>query len=133
MYDSTGPALTVAVDCHPSLVLIDVTGDLDIDGAPALCAAIEDGRRPLGPDHVIVDLSDVRFCDSTGLRALIEAAREVTVAGGQLIVIVPEDGPVRRLIALTGAQEFLGVTADREQVLDRLRRVRGRVASASVG
>jgi anti-sigma B factor antagonist len=63
--------------------------------------------------HVIVDLSRVDFCDSTGLRALLDAAREVNVAGGELIAIVPEDGPVRRLVTLTGAQEFLGVTADR--------------------
>ena len=47
---------------------------------------------PLVPD-VIVDLSRVCFCDSTGLRALMDAAREVAIAGGRLVAIVPEDGP----------------------------------------
>jgi anti-sigma B factor antagonist len=121
VHKSLESTLTVAVDRHPGTVLIDVAGDLDLDGAPSLCAAIEDGRNPLGPDHVIVDLSRVSFCDSTGLKALIDASREVTIAGGQLVAIVPEEGPVRRVITLTGAQEFLGVTSDREQILSRLR------------
>ena len=119
MHESLESALTVAVDHRPGIVIIDVAGELDLDGAPSLCAAIEGGRRALGPD-VIVDLSRVGFCDSTGLRALIDAAREVAVAGGRLVAIVPEDAPVRRVIALTGAQEFLGVTTDRDQVIASL-------------
>jgi anti-sigma B factor antagonist len=115
------PGPVGAVDRRPGLVLIEVAGELDLDGAPALCAAIQDGRSPLDPDDVIVDLSRVGFCDSTGLRALMDAAREVAIAGGRLVAIVPEDGPVRRLVTLTGAEEFLGVAADREQVLSRLR------------
>src|SRR3954468_18339636 len=122
MYQSLKSLLTVAVKRRPGMVLIEVAGDLDIDGAPSLCAAIEDGRRPLGPAHVIVDLSRVSFCDSTGLRALIGASREVAIAGGRLVVIVPEDGPVRRLLELTGAQEFLAVTADRDRVVASLAR-----------
>jgi anti-sigma B factor antagonist len=117
MNDSLQSTLTVAVDRRAGQVVIDVAGELDLDGAPALCAAIGDGRSPLDPDDVIVDLSRVSFCDSTGLRALIDASREVAIAGGRLVAIVPEDGPVRRLMALTGAQEFLAVTADRERVL----------------
>ena len=120
MHASTGTTLTLGVDRRPGVMLIAVSGDLDLDGAPVLCAAIEDGRSMLGPDHVIVDLSGVDFCDSTGLRALLNAAREVAVAGGELIAIVPEDGHVRRLLTLTGAQEFLGVTADRDHVLASL-------------
>jgi anti-sigma B factor antagonist len=120
MHEALESELTVAVDHRPGMVIIDVAGDLDLDGAPALCAAIEGGRRARGPD-VIVDLSSVGFCDSTGLRALIDAAREVAVAGGQLVAVVPEDGPVRRLVTLTGAEEFLRVTADREQVIGQVR------------
>jgi len=120
MHESLESALTVAVDHRPGMVIIDVAGELDLDGAPALCAAIEGGRRALGPD-VIVDLSRVRFCDSTGLRALMDAAREVAIAGGRLVAIVPEDGPVRKLVRLTGAEEFLGVTTDRELVLGQVR------------
>src|SRR3954469_11756000 len=122
MYQSLKSKLTVAVDRRPAMVLLELAGDLDIDGAPSLCAAIDEGRRPLGRAHVIVDLSRVAFCDSTGLRALIEASREVAIAGGRLVAIVPEDGPVRSLLELTGAQEFLSVSADRDGVVASLAR-----------
>jgi len=122
MHESVRSALTVTVDRSPGVVLIDVAGDLDLDGAPALCAAIGAGLRRPDRGHVIVDLCRVGFCDSTGLRALIDASREVAVAGGRLVAIVPEDGPVRRLLELTGAREFLAVTADRERVVASLAR-----------
>jgi anti-sigma B factor antagonist len=113
------PALDVTVEHHDGAMLVHVEGELDLDGAPELCAAIEGSRRSAGRKHVFVDLTRVGFCDSTGLRALIDAAREVTVDGGRLVAIVPEDGSVRRVIAMTGAEEFLAVTSDR----DRVRRV----------
>jgi anti-anti-sigma factor len=107
------PPLVVRVQDHPGIALVEVEGELDLDGAPDLCAAIQDRAR----HHVIVDLSGVDFCDSTGLKALIDAAREVAIGGGQLVAIVPGDGPVRRVIDMTGAAEFLAVSSDREQVL----------------
>ena len=110
---SPSPPLVVRVEDHPDLALVEVEGELDLDGAPGLCAAIQDRVR----DRVIVDLSGVDFCDSTGLKALIDAAREVAIGGGQLVAIVPDDGPVRRVIDMTGAAEFLAVSSDREQVL----------------
>jgi hypothetical protein len=41
----------------------------------------------------------------------------VAVSGGKLAAIVPDDGPVRRVIAMTGAEEFLALTSDRDQIL----------------
>jgi len=111
------PTLSVNVDRRPGVVLIEAHGDLDLDGAPKLCAAIENSLSRAGGEHVLVDLSRLAFCDSTGLKALMDAAREVAVRGGRLVAIAPEDAPVRRVLALTGVGEFLGVTADRDQVL----------------
>ena len=56
--------------------VIAVAGELDIATAPRLCARLDatrTGRRP----RLLVDLTDVDFCDSTGLRALLGAASEV--------------------------------------------------------
>ena len=53
--------------------VLDVTGELDINTAPALCLRLEAARHG-GSPRVLVDLSGLEFCDSTGLRALIMAA-----------------------------------------------------------
>jgi anti-anti-sigma factor len=111
------PTLSVNIERRPGVAVADVGGDLDLDGAPKLCAAIENTALD---EHVVVDLSGVGFCDSTGLKALMDAAREVAVRGRRLVVVAPQEGPVRRVLAMTGAEEFLGVTADREQVVAAL-------------
>jgi anti-sigma B factor antagonist len=94
-------------------VVIEATGDLDLDGAPRLCAAIARERRAFAGRQIVVDLSDVEFCDSTGLRALIVETREVAIEGGRLILVVPPASPIRRVIELAGAWEFLNVTPRR--------------------
>jgi anti-sigma B factor antagonist len=115
-------SLSLTVERRRGLRVVDARGELDLDSAPTLCAALRDGARRCDGEHVIADLTNVGFCDSTGLKALLDAAREVEIAGGRLIAVVPEDGPVRRTLALTGAEEFLGVTPDRAQVLAALSR-----------
>ena len=92
---------------------IALHGELDLRTAPELCARLEAHRG----EHVLVDLTALGFCDSSGLRALICEAREAQIAGGGLMVIAPEHGPVRRLLQVTGLEELFGVHADVQRAL----------------
>ena len=77
--------------------MIAVAGELDIATAPELCARLDasrSGRRP----RLLVDLTDVDFCDSTGLRALLGAASEVRAHGGRFAIVCPPAGDVARLL-----------------------------------
>src|SRR3954452_5093440 len=87
---------------------VTVRGDLDLRSAPDLCARLEAHRGA----RLLLDLSQLEFCDSCGLRALICEARETGIAGGRLTVVAPESGPVRRLLQMTGLEEALGVHTD---------------------
>lgn len=51
--------------------------------------------------HVAVDLSGVRFIDSTGLTALVRTYKSLKQAGGTLLLLSPSP-PVLRLLAVTG-------------------------------
>jgi anti-anti-sigma factor len=86
------------------VAVVAVRGELDLNTAPTLCLAIEQAAPP-----VVVDLSAVGFCDSTGMRALMEAAREVEAGAGMLAIVVPPDGPVDTTLARAGVREFLNV------------------------
>jgi len=99
--------------------VLALSGELDLAGAPALARRI-DAARTDGVLRVLVDLSRVQFCDSTGLRALVGAARELRIVGGRLGVACPGDGPVARLIDLTGTRELLAVDPDPEVARARL-------------
>jgi anti-sigma B factor antagonist len=86
--------------------LLEVFGELDLASAPRLCALL-DAARTQRVKRVVVDLTGVDFCDSTGLRALMGASTELRHAGGRLAVAVLPDGPVSRLFDVTGVRESL--------------------------
>ena len=52
---------------------------------------------------MLVDLTDVDFCDSTGLRALLGAASEVRAHGGRFAIVCAPTGGVARLLDVVGA------------------------------
>ena len=69
------------------------------------------------PPRVVIDFTGVSFCDSTGLRALIGAVREVEVLGGRAVVAAEPEGALDRLLVLSGLR--------RVPARQRLRRSRG--------
>jgi anti-sigma B factor antagonist len=91
--------------------VIAMRGELDIATAPRLCVRIDAARRT-GSRRVVVDLTTTEFCDSTGLRALIGADRELRATGGRMAVAAFEDSAVGRLFALAGAHELLRIYED---------------------
>jgi anti-sigma B factor antagonist len=91
--------------------VISVAGELDIATAPELCARLDASRASRRP-RMLVDLTDVDFCDSTGLRALLGAASEVRANGGRFAIVCPPTGEVAHLLEIVGASEWMGIHTD---------------------
>jgi anti-sigma B factor antagonist len=81
-------------------------GSLDLATAPTVRAALSDATDE-GGHHIVVDLTQLEFLDSTGLGVLIGAHRRAAERGGSLRLIV-HDGPISRLLNITG---LIGVFA----------------------
>jgi len=105
---------------HGGVRVLEVKGELDIATAPTLCARLDASRRRRRP-RLLVDLSAVDFCDSTGLRALLGAASEVRAHGGRFAIVCPPRGDVARLLEIVGAGEWMGIHGDPESGLAALR------------
>ena len=58
---------------HDGVRVIGVVGDLDLGAAAEFCARV-DAARAGGSTRLLLDLTQLGFCDSSGLRALIGAA-----------------------------------------------------------
>jgi anti-anti-sigma factor len=86
---------------------IALSGEIDLASAPAvwdaLAPALEDA------DCVVVDLSNVRFIDSTGLSVLVRAHRRLTNNGGTLVVQSPSE-MAGRVLRITGLDSVFGLT-----------------------
>jgi anti-sigma B factor antagonist len=95
--DAAVPArLQIAADESPERVLLSLAGELDIASAPLLESAVDAVDRPL-----VIDLAEVTFMDSTGLRALL-LARQHAESGGQMLSLRPGPRQVQRVFELSG-------------------------------
>jgi anti-sigma B factor antagonist len=90
--------------------VLAVTGEVDIATAPDLRAAIESaGIRAF---EIWVDLSETTFIDSSGLHALNTARAELVLANRRLALVCP-DGPVLRVLTLTGLDQLFAIHPSR--------------------
>lgn len=81
-------------------LLFKLRGSLDLATAPTVRAALSEAAEK-GSQHLIVDLTQLEFLDSTGLGVLIGAHRRAAEHGGSVRLVV-SDGPISRLLNITG-------------------------------
>lgn len=79
------------------VVMVRVVGDLDIASAGQLEAALG-SDDPASSEAIVLDLTEVPFMDSSGLRAVLGC---VTDPRCKLAAVVTPDSAVARLIELT--------------------------------
>jgi anti-anti-sigma factor len=79
-------------------------GELDIATAPALAQEAGDVQAA-GFRHVVIDLHQVDFIDSTGLRMLLDLRAELERNGGRLTLVPPLPG-AQRIFELTGTRRL---------------------------
>jgi anti-sigma B factor antagonist len=102
--------------------IVRVTGELDISTVAQLARVLHTAATSvtLKPPKLVVDLMGLDFCDSSGLRALIGAVKEVHVLGGRVVLAVEPDGALDRLLELSGLREFLRVSDSVDAAVSRL-------------
>jgi anti-anti-sigma factor len=86
---------------------VRVIGEVDLCTAPLLEKALV--RELEAASKLLLDLSEVSFLDSSGLHAIVSAARAASANGGMLAVDSPLPAQARRVIEITGLEELLGV------------------------
>ncbi len=84
-------------------------GELDVATAPGLARQLRELQYSPA-SCLVLDLRDLSFMDCSGLRVLVAAQRHAGQAQARLEVLC-SDGPVQRLLTLTGVDQLLGVSA----------------------
>lgn len=80
-------------------------GELDMHAVPAISAKLAQ-LREAGCPHVIIDLSELSFLDSSGLRFILDCYAEAS-QDGCTIALIPGPRAVQRVFELTGTIEHL--------------------------
>lgn len=97
------------------VVVLELGGELDLAISGRLRELV-DQLTAEQPSLLVADVAEVGFMDSTILRELLRAHREVNRQGGRMVVAGAQP-TVRRLLELTGTAELFVLADSREQAL----------------
>jgi anti-sigma B factor antagonist len=99
--------LKVSSQSQGDQAIVVVSGEIDLYTAPRLqgeLTAVLGG----GPVRVVVDMSGVAFCDSTGMNVLLAAMKRAREHGGGLDLASPRPA-VRKILQVTGLDSVFTV------------------------
>ncbi|HEU5029134.1 MAG TPA: STAS domain-containing protein [Spirillospora sp.] len=80
---------------------VTVTGELDLSTADALQDHLDAAMRLRKCPQVLVDVTRMTFCDSSGLNVLLRARKRISALRGRLVLLRPTDR-FARVLRTTG-------------------------------
>lgn len=107
--------LQIGVRSEPDRIVLRLHGELDLASAPLLQGEIESAEAA-DATLVVLDLDDLEFIDSTGLRIIL-AAHERFQERGQMFALTRGSQQVQRLMSITRVGEHLRIIESADEQL----------------
>jgi anti-sigma B factor antagonist len=98
------------VERRGDAAIVHITGEVDLTNAAELRQVLVTICSETPSVHLIIDLSDVAFIDSTGIGVIVGAHRRVTAKGGRFTAIITTP-MVHKVLQTTGLLSVWRVTA----------------------
>jgi len=111
-------AMELAIEEHANGVLIHVDGDIDTLTAPELQGCLSAQLKD-NPQVFVIDMSDVRYISSMGLRVFLSHLKRVKAQGGSM-VIAGAGQLVSDVFRMSGFSNYFEMTADLDSARIRL-------------
>jgi anti-anti-sigma factor len=108
----------VSLEMRGDEAVVALAGEVDGSNARELRAAII-ARLPPDADCLILDLSEIRYLDSSGIELLFELGARLTTRRQTLLLVVPDDSPVLRVLELCDISSATTVHATVDDALAR--------------
>jgi anti-anti-sigma factor len=114
------PLAQLTLNDDRETTIASLEGEIDLSNAEALRHQIVEAV----PNHafgLVVDLTDVSYMDSSGVRLLFDTARRLERRQQRLATISPAGSPVRELLVLVGGADRLGLHESLDHALASVR------------
>ncbi|MEW6227711.1 MAG: anti-sigma factor antagonist [Bacillota bacterium] len=98
-----------------SVLVVYVSGELDLNTAPVFRAAVEeqlDARPDLA--NIVLVLRDVTFIDSSGLGVILGRYKRLRAHGGKIVAVAPSLH-VRKVFELSGLTNIIPVSETEDE------------------
>jgi anti-anti-sigma factor len=101
------------------VVIAHVRGEIDLSNADSTFSTLK--RLADGAEAgLVVDLSQLDYLDSAGVRLLFTLARTATRKGRSLRAVVPREARIRRVLELADVGQLLALDDTIDGALERL-------------
>lgn len=114
---SAADPITTSVAHRAGVAVVSIGGEIDLSTAPAFEAAIN-GALDGDPPVLVIELSDVSFMASVGLRVLVAAHERVSKCAQ--LAIVANNPATSRPIQLTGLDKIMSMYPTLDEALTAL-------------
>jgi anti-sigma B factor antagonist len=102
-------AFTVRNEQRGGASVVIPTGELDLATAPALEASLTRAFDEIGSGRVVLDLRELEFIDSSGLRTLLTARKRADEAGADFSLVAGHRG-LERTLEIAGVHKVFAWT-----------------------
>jgi anti-anti-sigma factor len=89
-------------------VVAEVEGEIDLKDTADLADELVE-ITPGTAGGLVLDLTDVTYIDSAGIRMLFEVVRRLEARRQILALALPDDSPIRALLKFAGVQDAIHV------------------------
>jgi len=101
-----------------SVLTLTLKGRLDADGTDKMAGLLA-GYIDRGERRLVLDLSQVDYISSVGLRALMLAAKRLAPLDGRIVLCGPQ-APIRHLLDVAGFTSMFSIVATRDEAAERM-------------
>jgi anti-sigma B factor antagonist len=106
----------VAFERQGRIAVVTLSGEVDMSNATSVRQRIADSVTP-DDTALVVDLAPLSFIDSAGLHALIELGTVLDEKRQRLVLCVPPDDPIARVIEIVGMPRTVSVRPDLDSAI----------------
>lgn len=93
-----------------------MAGDIDLVNAERLRLVVDKQLEKKECHHLIINLENVEFIDSSGLGAILGRYKKISKLGGKVVLIKPKP-QVRRILELSGFTKIMDLCDSEDQAV----------------
>ena len=111
------PLAEVVLERNDATVIAHLRGEVDLSNVDDIRAALVDAVEHQ-TEHLILDLTETTYLDSTGIRLLFELAERLAGRRQEMRLVVSDAALVRRVIELTQLDQRVPIDATVAQAIE---------------
>lgn len=117
-YSMEKTQLTSFSDTIDGVPVLHVAGEIDIYTAPSFKEAINE-LISAGHNHILIDMTEVAFMDSSGFGTLLSASKPLRPIGGSLSLVGCNEA-ITRMLEITRLNTLVPVYNNRDEAIRRI-------------